>query len=111
MGYPVGGRGKKASYDTKLVRVPEPLEHQVTELKARYYGFIDGGGDPYKPVNWIRDEESKQDDGGETNQLELINDLIRRWEDEMDKVNTKTNVRWDKAAKLLAELRQVIGED
>lgn len=108
---PVGGYGHRAPYDTKLVRIPEPLESQIVELKSRYYGFLDGGGEPSKPVNWIKEGDTKQETKGESQELELIRDVLKRWENDLIGVNKKTNVRWDKAAKLIAELRQVIGED
>jgi hypothetical protein len=35
---PVGGRGKKAPYETTHLRVPEPLVSQVKQLIERFYG-------------------------------------------------------------------------
>lgn len=32
----VGGRGKKAPYETTVIRVPKPLEHDVKKLISNY---------------------------------------------------------------------------
>ena len=37
MSKPIGGRGKKASYKTVMVRVPEPIKGRVEELKELFY--------------------------------------------------------------------------
>jgi dTDP-4-amino-4,6-dideoxygalactose transaminase len=36
MNKPVGGRGKKAPYESTHIRIPEPIKHRVEELKALY---------------------------------------------------------------------------
>jgi len=41
-----GGRGKKAPYETKLMRVPEPVARQVEDLCRQYQKFLVNGGDP-----------------------------------------------------------------
>jgi len=46
---PKGGRGKKAPYDTKQMRVPQPIAVQIEELCDRYQEFIAGGGDLANP--------------------------------------------------------------
>ena len=46
---PKGGRGKKASYNTKLVRIPVPLAEQVNQLVDRYQEFVAEGGQPLSP--------------------------------------------------------------
>ncbi len=46
---PKGGRGKKAPYDTKQMRVPQPIAVQIEELCDRYQEFIAAGGDPANP--------------------------------------------------------------
>ncbi len=46
---PKGGRGKKAPYQTKQMRVPVPLELQVMELCDRYREFVESGGNPEEP--------------------------------------------------------------
>jgi hypothetical protein len=48
-GKPKGGRGKKAPYRTKLMRVPEPIAAQVDALGLQYQEFIAAGGDPANP--------------------------------------------------------------
>ena len=44
-----GGRGKKAPYETKLMRVPVPLEEQIQEMIAQYQKHIDEGRDVNTP--------------------------------------------------------------
>jgi hypothetical protein len=39
-GKPKGGRGKKAPYATKLMRVPEPIAAQVDALGLQYQGQL-----------------------------------------------------------------------
>lgn len=41
MSKPVGGRGNKAPYATKVVRVPEPVIERVNEIIASYREGID----------------------------------------------------------------------
>jgi hypothetical protein len=41
-----GGRGKKAPYGTKLMRVPEPIANQVENLCQQYQDFLASGGNP-----------------------------------------------------------------
>lgn len=36
MSKPIGGRGKKAPYESTHVRIPEPLKDRVEQLKALY---------------------------------------------------------------------------
>jgi hypothetical protein len=44
-----GGRGKKAPYETKLMRVPEPIANQVENLCQQYRDFLVSGGNPVEP--------------------------------------------------------------
>lgn len=44
-----GGRGHKAPYATKMVRVPVPLANQVHGLVHRYQEFLAQGGEPKAP--------------------------------------------------------------
>lgn len=37
---PIGGRGKRAPYETVMVRVPEPIKPDVERLIARYRAEI-----------------------------------------------------------------------
>jgi|GEM_PF-6232587 len=53
----VGGRGKNAPYHTKLTRVPIPLEPQILEIKARYIEFLERGGNPQEPPNYLLEEK------------------------------------------------------
>ena len=51
---PKGGRGQKARYQTKLMRVPMPLEQQINEL-VRYQDYLDANpeADASDPPNLI----------------------------------------------------------
>jgi hypothetical protein len=59
---PKGGRGKKAPYDTKLMRVPEPIAAQVEMLSSQYQEFIAAGGDPANPPLFLPKKIKKQPD-------------------------------------------------
>ncbi|MCT7958506.1 hypothetical protein [Laspinema palackyanum] len=50
---PKGGRGKIAPYQTKLMRVPVPVESQVMQLCDRYREFIESGGNPEEPPSML----------------------------------------------------------
>ena len=62
---PKGGRGKKAPYDTKLMRVPEPIAPQVEALSLQYQEFITAGGDPANPPFFRLEITQKQPDAVE----------------------------------------------
>jgi len=61
-GKPKGGRGKKAPYATKLMRVPEPIATQVDALGLRYQEFIAAGGNPANPPFFLVERIQKQPD-------------------------------------------------
>jgi hypothetical protein len=61
-GKPKGGRGKKAPYATKLMRVPEPIAAQVDALGLRYQEFIAAGGDSANPPFFLVERIQKQPD-------------------------------------------------
>ena len=61
-GKPKGGRGKKAPYHTKLMRVPEPIAAQVDALGLRYQEFIAAGGDSANPPFFLVERIQKQSD-------------------------------------------------
>ena len=114
MAKPIGGRGKAAPYETKLVRIPDTLEPQVNQLKDLYYKHLDEGGDPFNPVNWLMSEGESQ--AGGVNQAEVtlkrLESVIASWEVEASGKNLQTNVRWSQAAKLLTALRECLeGEE
>jgi hypothetical protein len=46
---PKGGRGYKAPYTTKQVRIPEPISEQVDQLVERYQDYLSTGGHPSNP--------------------------------------------------------------
>ncbi|AFY85501.1 hypothetical protein [Oscillatoria acuminata] len=60
MAKPKGGRGKKAPYETKQMRVPVPLESQVMQLCDRYRGFIEAGGNPNEPPSMLESRTRSQ---------------------------------------------------
>jgi len=54
MGKPKGGRGKRASYKTSVVRVPNPVMPQVLELINQFHEepkFITTKTCPYKKIS------------------------------------------------------------
>ncbi len=55
---PKGGRGKKAPYSTKLMRVPVPMKPQVRQLVDRYQSYLTYGGDALNPSMLLGDSES-----------------------------------------------------
>lgn len=57
---PIGGRGKKAPYETIQVRVPLPIKPQVEKLIADYRGQI--LGDVQEPKTQVQ-QQSKPEDG------------------------------------------------
>lgn len=57
---PKGGRGKKAPYQTKLMRVPVPVELQVMQLSERYREFIEAGGNPEEPPSMLESPNRSQ---------------------------------------------------
>ncbi len=68
MAKPVGGRGKQAPYQTKLMRIPLPVSIQVNELVERYRNYLETTDNvdnpphlldaPEKPVNEFSDVTS-----------------------------------------------------
>lgn len=58
---PKGGRGLKAPYETKQMRVPEPLVAQVEMLCDRYREFLAVGGDPTDPPLYLEKTSSPPD--------------------------------------------------
>lgn len=56
---PLGGRGKKAPYESVMVRCPLPIKTEVEALIARYRAIILEGGESTQPntdeVNYLSD--------------------------------------------------------
>lgn len=50
---PKGGRGKTAPYQTRQVRVPEPIISQVDKLIEKYQEYIAAGGSPAEPPEFM----------------------------------------------------------
>lgn len=46
---PKGGRGYSAPYETRQVRIPEPIINQTHELIERYQDYISSGGNSQNP--------------------------------------------------------------
>ena len=55
---PKGGRGKKAPYQTKLMRVTVPMKTQVWQLVDRYQSYLASGADALNPPMLLGDSES-----------------------------------------------------
>jgi hypothetical protein len=56
---PKGGRGKAAPYQTRQVRVPEPIIVQVDNLIEEYQTYIISGGDPLNPPDFLNKPVNK----------------------------------------------------
>ncbi len=76
IGKPKGGRGKKAPYDTKLMRVPEPIAPQVDALSLQYQEFIAAGGDPANPPFFVLEKIKKQPDTAKKKHTETMGDQL-----------------------------------
>ena len=77
---PKGGRGKKAPYSTKLMRVPVPMKAQVKQLVDRYQNYLESGGDALNPPMLLGDSESvngSQPKGGRGKKAPLTAKLMR----------------------------------
>lgn len=61
MNKPKGGRGQKAPYETKLMRVPIPLEKQINQLVELYRNHLEANpeADPNKTPN-LTDQSHNQ---------------------------------------------------
>jgi hypothetical protein len=57
---PKGGRGKKAPYETKQMRIPQPIAAQVEALCSRYQDFLVLGGDPANPPSFLEKLETTE---------------------------------------------------
>jgi hypothetical protein len=73
---PKGGRGKKAPYHTKLMRVPEPIAPQVEALGLQYQKFIAAGGDPANPPFFMMETIYKQPDAVEQKHTGTMGDRL-----------------------------------
>jgi len=72
MNKPKGGRGQKAPYETKLMRVPVPLEDQINKLAEMYRNHLEANpeADPNKTPNFMRQNHKKLN--GLIKELEII---------------------------------------
>ncbi len=135
---PKGGRGKKAPYSTKLMRVPVPIANQVYRLIERYLGYLSSGGQAAEPplllggvklVNNLRDKGVNELSVTHTQQAEKnvnslenkpVNDLadlnrerieklVHKWEFKAAETSS-SSPRWYFARKMLVELQEVLVE-
>ncbi len=135
---PKGGRGKKAPYTAKLMRVPVPIANQVNQLIERYLGYISSGGNAAEPplllgevklINNLGDKnvnklavkqsekvekivnslESKPVNVLPDSNRERISELVHKWELKAAETSS-SSPRWYFARKILAELQEVLAE-
>ncbi len=96
-GKPKGGRGKKAPYHTKLMRVPEPIAPQVEALGLQYQEFIVAGGDPANPPFFRLEITQKQPDAVEQKHTETASDLFEKTSSEFveAQILSKQELLWN----------------
>lgn len=82
MSKPVGGRGRKAPYETVLIRVPKPIKEQVERLSDSYRSNVAGGN-----VDANHMEEIELYSGC----LKLVNKFIEE-SGQSEKLNQRNNV-------------------
>lgn len=94
---PKGGRGKKAPYDTKLMRVPEPIAPQVDALGLQYQEFIAAGGDPANPPFFRLEITQKQPDAVEQKHAETAGDRFEKTSSEFveAQILSKQELLWN----------------
>ena len=135
---PKGGRGKKAPYTAKLMRVPVPIANQVNRLIERYLGYISSGGQAAEPplllgelklINSLEDKSVNELSVSQIQQAdkivnslkdkpvndlahsnrERISELVHKWELKAAETSS-SSPRWYFARKILAELQEVLAE-
>ena len=75
----IGGRYRRAPYDTKLMRIPTPLESQVLQIKAKYIEFLETGGDVQQPPNYLDEKPVNKNITDDNEQLiSLIKKLVNK---------------------------------
>lgn len=55
-----GGKGFKSPYETTHIRVAFPIKDQCESLKEMYDKFIENGGDPNNPPDFLNSHETIQ---------------------------------------------------
>ena len=100
----VGGRGKNAPYDTKLMRIPTPLEPQILQIKARYIEFLERGGNFQQPPDYLLDKKLVNKNNDDCNQSDLVNALDKL----VNKINSKeSGYKSNSAAQLIKDLMEL----
>ena len=100
-GKPKGGRGKKAPYRTKLMRVPEPIAAQVDALGLQYQEFIAAGGNPANPPFFVVERIQKQPDAVKQKRTRAAVDKLT--EKTSSELTEKTSSEFVEAEKLSKE--------
>jgi hypothetical protein len=111
-----GGRGKTAPYDSKLVRIPTPIENQVSQLANQYRQWVESGGNAYDPPQFLDAQPitvTPKPDYGIT-ELDAVRyralvSKIHAWSTEAEQPSNQRNSRWHRARLLLAELQGILG--
>lgn len=88
---PVGGRGKKAPYETTMVRVPVPIKSEVDEFIA-------------KRRNQLLSEDADDSADDSSTELEIAHKLVNKFIEETgltDKLDVKRYVRSANLVKFL----------
>ena len=57
---PKGGRGK-SQYLSTHVRMPDPLVQQCLKMREQYWEYIENGGDPANPPNYLLEKSQIQE--------------------------------------------------
>jgi hypothetical protein len=60
MNKPIGGRGKKAPYQTKSKRIPIALEQEIDAIIETYRSLVIDGIEPSQPNNVLSLDDAKQ---------------------------------------------------
>ena len=95
-----GGRWRKAPYETKLIRVPCPLEAQVDKLKLLYIEFLEAGGNPQQPTNYLLNKKVVNKNNDEI-YLYLVNALNKL----VNKIKSReSGYKGNSASQLIKEL-------
>lgn len=101
---PKGGRGKAAPYDTRQVRVPEPIISQCHELIERYQSYIADGGQPLEPPRFLDVGHKAVNNFTQAQEVEQLKAQIAQLE-ESHKLVDKYRQRVEELTKELVEVK------
>ncbi len=98
-----GGKGFKSPYETTHIRVALPIKDQCENLKKMYDNFIENGGDPNNPPDFLNSPKKLQDTLYGLNELErfvTMNNFIC----------TKTSVcpNWTTTIRIINDIKSLI---